>query len=357
MSNLAPPMLAWSKTVRVAYRTGSAIVRRARSHLPTPLSTTIALTNRCTALCSYCSIPQAGHAAEQPVEWWLNFLGEVRRAGGCRIQVTGGEPLLYDGVETVVARARELGLIVSIGTNGVLLPERRSILQHLDYLVISVDGPAELTDRQRFVGSHDAAIEAVRLAREAGVTSWITSVITAATIDHLPEIIAWAELHDIRLPFHPPDYCGQDNTDIFPSSDQIRRMLDVVRPHSGSRGRILNSLAYWRHVEEWAHLGPHIGTSGGPNAHECDGGKLIYHVEPDGRLFACTHRVGCVRGASIPELGLTEAIAAVNNPDCSTCLSGYAHEQSLLFALRPSAISSWTEAIGSFLFRPHELDR
>ena len=78
----------------------------------------------------------------------------VRDASGCGYEVlavSGGEPLLYDGLNALLNAARESEMGTTVTTNGTMLTPRRLRDLHgrLDLLAISVDGVPASHDRIR----------------------------------------------------------------------------------------------------------------------------------------------------------------------------------------------------------------
>ena len=55
---------------------------------------------------------------------WRAVLTECRALGTERVQFFGGEPLLRQDLEGIVAHARGLGLHCTLVTNGLLVPKR-----------------------------------------------------------------------------------------------------------------------------------------------------------------------------------------------------------------------------------------
>ncbi len=343
--------------VRLLTGTARAIARHRLGAGPTPLSVTLAPTNRCAGRCDYCGIWRGNHESERSSSWWVDLLEDLHRRGCRRVGFTGGEPLQFEELDRVVARGKELGMLLSLGTNGVLVPTRQDLVSQLDYLVVSVDGPAEIADQQRFPGAHDAAMEAIQVARSLNVASWITVVVTQRVADRLDEVLAWARAHDLRLnlqlPFHPEPYCGQDNRRFFPAPPAVKDLIQRVLPESQPGGPVLNSPAYWAHVDNWAHIEARRFERAGPNLPRfppCLAGRLFHHVEPDGRLYPCTHLVGDFDALDASAgKALDTALRHAASHGCLSCLSSYAQEQNLLFGLSPSAVGSWLRSIAAML--------
>lgn len=320
-----------------------------------PLSMTISLTHHCPGRCTYCGIWDKPRGDEREASWWKQVLRVLWKMGTRRVSFTGGEPLSYGGVQEVVAQAAELGMLVSMGTNGLLLAQHPELLAHLDRLVVSVDGPQVFNDRQRFPGSYEAAVEAIRMARERSVPVWVTAVVTRESVGEIESVLRWALEFGVKvnlqLPFHPPAYSGTDNTERFPTKDQLVRLLETLRTGKWSREVLLNSAPYWQHLERFGHLGTEsIATKPAPPGpfRRCVGGRLFGHLEPDGAFYPCTNLIGSfpghlLRGETEEQLekALRAALEASKGRTCVTCLSTYAFEQSLLFNLHPGTVLRW----------------
>ena len=78
--------------------------------------------------------------------------------------------------------------------------------------------------------------------------------------------------------------------------------------------------------------------------------KRIARVEPDGRLYPCTHLVGDFDALDASAgKALDTALRHAASHGCLSCLSSYAQEQNLLFGLSPSAVGSWLRSIAAML--------
>ena len=84
----------------------------------------IYLTNNCNEHCRHCYM-YAGDIKiqELPPEVWKQVLLEYKNVGGQGVTFTGGEVTVYKGFEGVLSYAHELGLDVTVLTNGILWDE------------------------------------------------------------------------------------------------------------------------------------------------------------------------------------------------------------------------------------------
>src|ERR1700683_406822 len=106
----------------------------------------ISVTDRCNFRCVYCrSADPENHVAGHELLRWDEFerLARILVGMGIRkVRVTGGEPLVREGVEDFIARLKEIGVAdLSMTTNGHLLAERceRLFAAGLDRINISLD--------------------------------------------------------------------------------------------------------------------------------------------------------------------------------------------------------------------------
>ena len=79
------------------------------------------LTNACNLHCVHCFM-NAGIKLEHElsVEKWKEVLRDFSQADGEFVTFTGGEPTMYDGFEEIVTFAHQLGLNVTVLSNGLL---------------------------------------------------------------------------------------------------------------------------------------------------------------------------------------------------------------------------------------------
>lgn len=109
-------------------------------------------TLRCNLRCLHCYSTSGPDRDEHvPVELLVDAMADAAACGYQVVAVSGGEPLLYRGLPTLLDAARDAGLSTAITTNGTLLtPTRLADLgPRLDLLAISLDGVPDTHDRVR----------------------------------------------------------------------------------------------------------------------------------------------------------------------------------------------------------------
>lgn len=103
----------------------------------------IYLTNNCNERCKHCYM-YAGDIKIQELssDVWMRVLTEYKACGGQGVTFTGGEVTVYKGFKEVLKMAHDLGLIVTVLTNGIRWDENE-ILEcsaYIDEVQISIDG-------------------------------------------------------------------------------------------------------------------------------------------------------------------------------------------------------------------------
>ena len=127
-----------------------------------PLWLLLELTYRCPLHCVFCYNPTdfANTGAELPTAEWLRVLREARALGAVQLGLSGGEPLVREDLEEIVAEAHALGFYINLITSGVGMSEARiGALRAagLDHIQLSFqDSTRELNDFLSSTRSHSA---------------------------------------------------------------------------------------------------------------------------------------------------------------------------------------------------------
>jgi pyrroloquinoline quinone biosynthesis protein E len=166
---------------------------------PRPYTLVAELSYRCPLQCGYCSNPVEldKHAAELDTAAWTRVLGEAAALGVLQVNLTGGEPLVRDDLEVLVAEARARELYVNLITSGIPLDHARLARLRaagLDSLQLSVqDTDAE---GSKWIAGRDATaakLEVAAAARALGLPMTLNVVVHRGNIARVPDFVALAE--------------------------------------------------------------------------------------------------------------------------------------------------------------------
>jgi len=217
---------------------GTHIVNQAGHHVGPPLWLLAEVTYRCPLHCVFCYNPVdfARHEQELSTEEWLRVLREGRELGAVQCGFSGGEPLLRDDLEEMVAEAHRLGYYTNLLTSGVGLTEQRAAALKqagLDHIQLSFqDSTREMND---FLSNTKTFALKQRVGDMLKAQGWpmvMNVVIHRMNIDHIGRIIEMAhELGAEYLELANTQYYSWaqvNRAHLLPSTEQVRRAEAVT---------------------------------------------------------------------------------------------------------------------------------
>jgi pyrroloquinoline quinone biosynthesis protein E len=216
-----------------------------------PLWLLAELTYRCPLHCVYCSNPvdYTAYGQELSTDDWLRVLREGRELGATQLGFSGGEPLVRDDLEVLVAEARRLGYYSNLITSGIGLNERRiAALKEggLDHIQVSFqDSTREMNDFLSSTRTFDLKRRIAKLVKQYDYPMVLNVVLHRLNIDHVGQILELAaELEAEYVELANTQYYGWAylNRDLLlPSREQLVRAEEVTnrfRERVGSRMKI-----------------------------------------------------------------------------------------------------------------------
>jgi len=149
--------------------------------LQAPVRTYYDLTFECNLRCKTC-LNNSGRAAinELNLEEALKIVEGLKKDGVFDVRFSGGEPTLKKGWDITLERAKELGLTITLNTNGICESKTLDRLIELnpDETTVSIDGAKRLNDYLRGEGSFEKAIDTIKKLKAAGCRVTINSAVT-----------------------------------------------------------------------------------------------------------------------------------------------------------------------------------
>jgi MoaA/NifB/PqqE/SkfB family radical SAM enzyme len=153
-------------------------------------SLSIEVTTHCNGACKHCFV-RAGISKRSSlsIDVVKKIIAEGYATAYRHLHLTGGEPLLWEGLLEVLDYAFDLGVeTIFLNTNGTLLEKDVNCrLAAYDGLSVSVslDGPQALHDHIRGEGSYRRTIECIEKAVDAGVDLFIFTTASKSLIQDL----------------------------------------------------------------------------------------------------------------------------------------------------------------------------
>jgi MoaA/NifB/PqqE/SkfB family radical SAM enzyme len=189
-------------------------------------------TLRCNLQCEHCyssSGPWAREELDRDVVY--NVLSDAARMGYQVLSVSGGEPFLYRGLSDVLRRAHELGMRTTVTTNGYFLDPRHiePLLDCLDVLAISLDGPPEIHNRIRASPlAFDRLCAGLEHLRASALNFGFIHTLTRESWIHLLWLADFAAENGARLlQLHPLELAGraeQSLKEFAPADDVLSKV-------------------------------------------------------------------------------------------------------------------------------------
>lgn len=277
------------------------------------------LTRRCNLRCAHCYLDagtrDAGNGDELATADVVALLERIASLGnGTMIVLTGGEPLLRRDIETLARQATDLGHMVVVGTNGMLLDERRvAALQNAGVRAvgISLDSlkPAYHDSFRGLPGAWCATMKGIDTCRRAGLIFQIHFTVTDDNADELEDVIAFARdagAAVLNVFFVVCTGRGRtlSNISIGNYEDVLRRLVKAAREETSLIVRARCAPHFKRLAREASPPLP-ITLAEGYEAGGCLAGTRYCRVTPEGDLTPCPYMevsAGSVRETDFVQL-------------------------------------------------------
>lgn len=169
------------------------------------------VTKECNARCYHCyqptisvgSEPSKGVRGQISKEVFLEFARSALPLGLKSVKLSGGEPLLREDIWEIIKGIKDLGIHISMETNGSLIDEKAAdMLSELGVgVTISLDGgSAEVHDSlRRLPGSFDKAVKALKMLSERGCEPQAIISISHLNLGEVENVVRVAATNGCRL--------------------------------------------------------------------------------------------------------------------------------------------------------------
>ncbi|MDO4662942.1 MAG: SPASM domain-containing protein [Tissierellia bacterium] len=182
------------------------------------------LTLNCNLKCEYCyQRNNLNKFKYLELSSWKKILRILKEEGTERINLTGGEPLIYEDIGKLIAYAFKLGFKINLLTNGMLLNYKDDFYKYIDNIIISLDSldislrNGLNTDKvlSNIVGLHErqvcnVIVRSVYLKGSEDKSEELRKYLEKLDIDHIGAMFMPYHSNEIRL---IPDYNKYDLID------------------------------------------------------------------------------------------------------------------------------------------------
>ncbi|WP_136415610.1 pyrroloquinoline quinone biosynthesis protein PqqE [Herbaspirillum sp. ST 5-3] len=252
-----------------------------------PLWLTLELTYRCPLKCPWCNNPlnfkdYAQH--ELATEEWKRVLREGRELGALQLGFTGGEPLLREDLEELVAYADGLGYYTNLITSGIGLTEARMIALKeagLKQVQLSLQSTkAALTDELVGARAHALKLEAARLIKAHGFPMVMNMPVCKQNIRDIDAMCEFASSIGVEyIEFANLQYYNWalvNREELMPSLEEVREAEATVQRW---RKKLGDSMTIYFVIPDY--------YEGRPKACMNGWGAIHLTIAPDGVAMPC----------------------------------------------------------------------
>ncbi len=292
---------------------------------PRPVLAVWELTLKCDQPCQHCGSRAGGvRPSELTTQEAFQVIDSLVRLKCKELSLVGGEAYLRTDLHEIVEYTARTGIRVTMQTGGrAFTPERARSLRAagLDGLGVSIDGPALVHDKLRGnLGSHAAAMQALRNARAAGLVISANTQVNRLNWDKLLPFSRELRKMGIetwqvqltgpmgRAADHPEWIIEPYRiVDVIETLAVIQREAYAEHRGTGVPFRVLpnNNIGYFGPHEQLLRSRP-----GGEESYwqGCQAGVFLLGIESDGTLKACPtlptepYAAGNVREMSLEDL-------------------------------------------------------
>ena len=305
--------------------------------------------SRCNCRCVMCDIWKTTDAQEITVADLDRHAADIESLGVRWIVFSGGEPLMHSDLFRLCARLRPLGIRLTVLSTGLLLEKHaQAIVEHVDEVIVSLDGPRDIHDRIRRVpGAFDQMCGGVRALHRIQAGFPVAARCTvqkqncgrlAATVQAAREMglrsISFLAADLTSAAFNRPGgWPPERQAEVALDADEIlalEREIDALN----ADGFILESPEKLRRIAH--HFRAHLGLAE-PVAPRCNAPWVSAVVESDGTVRPCFFHepIGSVTQQSLLQVvngpravAFRQSLDVSENPICRRCVcSLYLPEQ------------------------------
>jgi len=249
------------------------------------------LTYACNLDCFYCYNDRAKAGRRLSLAHYERLLEDLARMQTLYLMLTGGEPMVHPDFFAIGRKARELGFVTRVRTNGHSLNGRMAerVRDEVDPYVVEVSlhgATAEVHDRQtRVPGSFARLLDNLKAAGAAGLRLGVVTTPTAWNEHQIEDMVALCDGLGIPIRFQGP-VGPRDNGDTAPLAIQPapatwERVTELVRRRRAERDAGCDSAG---------SASPAVEIERAPEVQAtCSVGVSGVDIDPFGNVQACMH--------------------------------------------------------------------
>ncbi len=265
-----------------------------------PLWLLAELTYACPLQCPYCSNPLefAKYKNELSTDDWKRVLREARKMGAAQLGFSGGEPLVRQDLEELIAEARQLGFYTNLITSGLGMDEKRIKAfkdAGLDHIQVSFQASSE--ELNNLIAGTDAfqhKLEMARMVKKHGYEMVLCFVLHRQNIDQIRDVLDLAvNLEADYVELATTQYYGwayHNREQLLPTREQLQRAEPIAHEY---QERLKGKMRIFYVVPDYYEVRPKACMNGW--------GAVFLTIAPDGTALPC-HAARQLPGMELPNV-------------------------------------------------------
>lgn len=200
--------------LRMETNTMEKMMLRRASASQRPINGSLELLPLCNMNCDMCYVRLSAGEAEKKgglctADEWIRLGWEMQKAGVLFLLLTGGEPLLFPDFQKLYVELRQMGMILTVNTNGTLLDENwaeffgRYKPRRINITLYGADSRA-YESLCHYPGGFEKAQKAIRLLKDRKVDVKINGSVARANRGDMERIYAIGRAFEV--PVHMDTY-------------------------------------------------------------------------------------------------------------------------------------------------------
>ena len=302
----------------------------------TPANGSIELLPLCNMNCDMCYVSLSREEMERQgrlrtADEWLEIGRQMKDAGVLFLLLTGGEPFLYPDFKRLYLGLRQMGMILTINTNGTLIDEGLAEFfgKYKPRRVnITLYGTDEETYAElcHYPGGYERTLRGIRLLRERGVDVKVGGSLTRANKDDLDRLLDVEK--ELGIPVRVDTY-------MMPATRERElpyNMQSRLGPEEAARARIhalkreMGPELFPQYVHQSVYMADHPEPAESKPGHmACMAGQCSFTINSQGEMRPCV--MLSEPAVSVFEAGFEDAWKYIVeetgkillNAKCSTC--------------------------------------
>lgn len=265
-----------------------------------PMWLTLELTYRCPLHCPWCSNPLDfdKFKNELSTEEWKKVLSEGRAMGSLQLGFTGGEPMLRDDIEELVAYADELGYYTNLITSGIgLTPERLKEMKKggLKQIQLSIQSNVrDITNNLVGADVYDHKLEIAHEIKAQGFPMVLNVPVCKQNVRQTRDILEMAEEIGVNyIEFANVQYYNWallNRAEFLPTREELEDAEEIVKE---TRERLGKKMAIYFVIPDYFDERPKACMNGW--------GAIHLTIGPDGAALPC-QEARVIKGLDFPNV-------------------------------------------------------